>query len=1072
MVRACQQTCPSANAPDHLFECSPVRQQYHSAFSDWANALVLRSSMQWGLFFLIITLILGAFFRGVSPSWVPYTVGLLVLFFLIGAAAGMLDKPSWCPHHAWVYDANHDSRISPEEYRRFQGIGFNSTSFCIVGGVSGDYLGVENGRTCGTGGTDESPSGCYYSFESLDTQFKLSDMLPTGSNKNGAGDGYLSADELWVGSCNLLRGMVQLPDMDPHLILTIFLPALLFESAAFGIDVRRPPHTSPAPPTCHARNRAAPLALVPVTSHLARVVSQMGLFKKQLYQIFTMAFPAMILASALTGLAIYAMVNGEWTFWVCWLIGVITSATDPVAVVALLKDLGAAKTLGTLIEGESLLNDGSAVVLYVWVRAAIGYDYATMAPPWMISNTAEVRYQGQVGVNFVVVVSQMLLFGVVYGFIFGYSTRFMLRFVYNDRFIEGSLVIGMSYLCFWSGELVVGTSAVIAVVVMGLYMNEHKSALSPEVLPFMHQFYEMVAHILNTVIFAIAGTKVGTLLGDGKLLEIFTNYSWRIIMIYPIVLCTRGIAILLFYPFLKRVGTGCTWQEAVVMWWGGLRGSVGLALALVVAHSEYDASQWGYGTHTMSGSGSLSVDCRDQPHVVLLMNLMVVVFTVVINGSTMAPLMRFLKLTSIPEDRRFQLNTAYLQMKNDSDTYFNKLKKNEKAHAGVDWDYVHNRIVKHYELFHDITDHERAAWMAVLCIERASYLAQFEDGMLSDSGFEALENFMATVTADATQAKTSALSDLYDKRFHELLSRLDKKHPSMSHKKLVYEVFVAYHNAQEEAKHVMKLFEESVHVQKEEKRRASMVSHRASLEPDGRQKSDLSISAKTTQDNKDEQELGFQALTLVQKEHDDNVEDMEKLFTKIEDSCVTKASQAELKLWKSQHALTMMLLHQRKLVEHMKHEGVLADLDAQPLVAECNKKLSALQLEPIKLQLIESTSSTYIRAATRRPRLPNSEEAASFDRMDTTEFAESNRDHEPGSPSKLSFYLKHGKTPKHTDGPSSHEPTEPEPAVGDRATFNLRASSEAGGSSDAVTDAAAPKQTIELHASAIEIVPA
>ena len=49
------------------------------------------------------------------------------------------------------------------------------------------------------------------------------------------------------------------------------------------------------------------------------------------------------------------------------------------------------------------------------------------------------------------------------------------------------------------GELIVGTSAVIAVVVMGLYINEHKSALSPEVLHYMHQFYEMIAHILNTV---------------------------------------------------------------------------------------------------------------------------------------------------------------------------------------------------------------------------------------------------------------------------------------------------------------------------------------------------------------------------------------------------------------------------------------------------------------------------------------------------------------------------------------------------------------------------------------------
>ena len=50
---------------------------------------------------------------------------------------------------------------------------------------------------------------------------------------------------------------------------------------------------------------------------------------------------------------------------VCWLIGTITSATDPVAVVALLKELGTEKAIGTLIEGESLLNDGSAVVLYV-----------------------------------------------------------------------------------------------------------------------------------------------------------------------------------------------------------------------------------------------------------------------------------------------------------------------------------------------------------------------------------------------------------------------------------------------------------------------------------------------------------------------------------------------------------------------------------------------------------------------------------------------------------------------------------------------------------------------------------
>ena len=58
------------------------------------------------------------------------------------------------------------------------------------------------------------------------------------------------------------------------------------------------------------------------------------------------------------------------------------------------------------------------------------------------------------------------------------------------------------------------------------------------------------------------------------------------VLIYPIILFARGAAIALFYPLLSRMGTGCTWKEAVVMWWGGLRGSVGLALALSVVSSH------------------------------------------------------------------------------------------------------------------------------------------------------------------------------------------------------------------------------------------------------------------------------------------------------------------------------------------------------------------------------------------------------------------------------------------------------------------------------------------------------
>jgi NhaP-type Na+/H+ and K+/H+ antiporter len=113
----------------------------------------------------------------------------------------------------------------------------------------------------------------------------------------------------------------------------------------------------------------------------------------------------MALASLLSGLILYGLLHHvglDWPFMTCWLTGVINSATDPVAVVALLKELGASKTLGTLIEGESLLNDGSAVVLYIFVKNVIGYDHATEGPSWMI------RPDREIGLEFVRIVANMV----------------------------------------------------------------------------------------------------------------------------------------------------------------------------------------------------------------------------------------------------------------------------------------------------------------------------------------------------------------------------------------------------------------------------------------------------------------------------------------------------------------------------------------------------------------------------------------------------------------------------------------------------------------------------------------
>ena len=114
---------------------------------------------------------------------------------------------------------------------------------------------------------------------------------------------------------------------------------------------------------------------------------------------------------------------------------------------------------------------------------------------------------------------------------------------------------------------------------------------------------------MNTIVFAIAGIKVGDLTyeyvsGLGSQETNFNVLLLGVVLVYPIILVSRGVTMTLFFPILKRLGTGCDWREAVVMWWGGLRGAVGLALALAVHHSMYDSVMWGDGQAVPTLMGS------------------------------------------------------------------------------------------------------------------------------------------------------------------------------------------------------------------------------------------------------------------------------------------------------------------------------------------------------------------------------------------------------------------------------------------------------------------------------------
>ena len=449
------------------------------------------------------------------------------------------------------------------------------------------------------------------------------------------------------------------------------------------------------------------------------------------------AIVGVLVASLLTAALINAIVP-EWAFNVCWLIGTITSATDPVAVVALLKELGTDKAIGTLIEGESLLNDGSAVVLYVVLKNWIEHTNSGTLP-----FDAQLAYPGT-WIDLLRIVMQMLVLGILWGLLWGWGLARMLRSVYNDTVIEISLTIGCSYLCFWIAEMFLSSSAVIAVVVMGFYLNHHRaSAISPEVLHTMHEFYEIIAWMFNTVIFFIAGYKLGTLFGLFTLQGDPSILKW--LLLYPGVLLTRGISISVLYPLLKRLGLGLDWKTAVVMWWGGLRGSVGLALALMVYHTMYSNRAWG-GPMVELDDGSLP--CRDIPRDTLFVNCIIVLLTVVINGSTVGKLLHMLGMDRVPEDRRFMLNAAARKLAIHTEHHIKEMKASSHL-FGVNWKLVEKNLVQvtdshpEYDLHHPLI----AAWQEALNIERMSYTEQFESGELGSHASARLESIMSVTQA-------------------------------------------------------------------------------------------------------------------------------------------------------------------------------------------------------------------------------------------------------------------------------------------------------------------------------------
>jgi Na+:H+ antiporter len=351
------------------------------------------------------------------------------------------------------------------------------------------------------------------------------------------------------------------PVLSKELLFSVFLPGLVFE-AAFHIEFKE-----------FWRNRLAVVSL---------------------------AVPGVIAATALTAF-ILTPVAARFNWHYALVFGALISATDPIAVVAIFKNLGAPKRLAVLLDGESLLNDGTAIVFFTLSLS-------------LVTGT-QVNVGGLV-LDFITIVGGGLLIGVAIGL----AVSQIIRRV-DDPMIEITLTTIAAYGSFVAAEQL-NFSGVIATVAAGMLCGNYaaRTGMSPSTRVAAETFWEYTAFALNSIVFLLIGFEV-------NLHSLWL--SWKAILVaYAIVTFGRGVVIFAASALLKSTRERFPLAWSAVLTWGGLRG--GLPMVLVL---------------------SLPADFAYRG-LLVSMTFGVVILSILGHGLTISPLSRKLGIVSRREDRR------------------------------------------------------------------------------------------------------------------------------------------------------------------------------------------------------------------------------------------------------------------------------------------------------------------------------------------------------------------------------------------------------------------------------------
>ncbi len=283
------------------------------------------------------------------------------------------------------------------------------------------------------------------------------------------------------------------------------------------------------------------------------------------YAIATMATAGLLISTALIGGAMYVLFQAfglDLPFLVCLLFGTLISPTDPIAVLGILKSVAVPATLEAKIAGESLFNDGVAVVVFTILLALVsteaGHVGGGLGDPDVI-DIALLFVREAIG-------------GIILGLLLGGVAFVAMRSI--DEYVLEVLISLALVMVTYALALAHHTSGPIAVVVAGLLIGNHgkRFAMSETTREHLTKFWELIDEILNAVLFLLIGLEVFAI-------TFTVSTIWIALIAIPITLLARFISVSIPISILglKR---SFTVGAVPVLTWGGLRGGISVALAL------------------------------------------------------------------------------------------------------------------------------------------------------------------------------------------------------------------------------------------------------------------------------------------------------------------------------------------------------------------------------------------------------------------------------------------------------------------------------------------------------------